>query len=121
MTQAKVGELNGRWALLLKVGLATYPIVLVLAISWAGWVTKETLRTIAFRDAGPRWTETASRLRRAQLREWVVEYVAQNVPPQAVRTRLSALEQASNDIRIDVGKNTIMLVRIAAKLKVEEP
>ena len=35
-----IGNLNGRWAFLLKLFLATYPLV----IAWGGWVTWETIR-----------------------------------------------------------------------------
>ena len=38
-TSNKVGDLNGKWSLLFKLALATYPMVL----GWSGWVTVEMI------------------------------------------------------------------------------
>ena len=40
-----IGNLNGRWAFLLKMFLATYPLVL----AWGGWVTWETISCVEAR------------------------------------------------------------------------
>ena len=38
-TRQPIGELNGRWALLLKVNLIAVPVLLSVVITWATWVT----------------------------------------------------------------------------------
>ena len=39
----QIGQMNGGWAVLLKMALATYPIV----IGWAGWATVELIQITA--------------------------------------------------------------------------
>lgn len=41
MTPKKVGELNGKWSVLLRVMLVAGPCVLTLLTPWVVWVTSE--------------------------------------------------------------------------------
>jgi len=94
MAAPKIGEMNGRWAVLLKFVLATYPVVLV----WAGWI-QTSLHNVDNRVTAieaSRFTASDG----AALRDRVMEKA--NVPPTIVVYRLDTMEAA--------------LVRIEAKI-----
>ena len=48
-----IGQMNGKWAFLTKLVLATYPLVML----WAVWVTASQFDDLAFRKYGPRFTQ----------------------------------------------------------------
>jgi hypothetical protein len=58
MTQAKVGELNGKWSVLFRVLLAINAIMFPVAISWATWVTTTLweLKILSKYSSYDRWT-----------------------------------------------------------------
>jgi len=47
-----IGNLNGRWAFLLKFFLVSYHVLVVLLIGWGVWVTDELYQNREFRDSG---------------------------------------------------------------------
>lgn len=51
-----IGSMNGPWAIMAKVCMASYPIVMGALLTWGAWITAETLKNESFRDAGPRVT-----------------------------------------------------------------
>jgi len=54
MAGTKIGELNGPWALMLKLTLATYPLLIV----WASFITANQIADNIFRGEGERFTKT---------------------------------------------------------------
>jgi hypothetical protein len=38
-TSMRVGDLNGKWSILLRFSLAAFPLALALMVGWATWVT----------------------------------------------------------------------------------
>lgn len=54
----KIGELNGKYALLFKAALWAFPITVLAICSWGGWVTVETWKNHEFRAQGRRVTQT---------------------------------------------------------------
>ena len=47
-----IGGMNGPWALLLRLTLATYPMI----VAWAIWMTANQFEDNAWRGLGPRYT-----------------------------------------------------------------
>ena len=47
-----IGNLNGRWAFLLKFFLVSYHVLVVFLIGWGIWVTDELYKNHEFRDSG---------------------------------------------------------------------
>lgn len=47
---AKIGELNGKWAFLLKLSLSVFPVFLGVGITWASWVTTRILTFAEFKQ-----------------------------------------------------------------------
>lgn len=48
-THKRIGELNGPWAVLLRVMLATYPPLLAGLLGWGSWVSREVILATDFR------------------------------------------------------------------------
>ena len=81
MTREKIGEMNGGWAMMLKVALASYPLVL----AWAGWASYEIVAMTA-----NRWTSKNQA-------EYAAEHARDHakLPPNHVT---AAIESASHRI-----------------------
>lgn len=39
MDEEQIGAMNGPWALLLKIALSTYPVMLTALVGWGSWIT----------------------------------------------------------------------------------
>ena len=79
-----IGALNGPWSVLLRVALATYPLVL----AWCVWVTVQQFEDIAFRGRGDRFTNVQG----LELEQRMLERFAA-LPPQDWRDRIVAIER----------------------------
>jgi hypothetical protein len=47
MNERRIGEMNGKWAVLLRFGLATYPFVLAASLGFSVWVVQGIFRSDA--------------------------------------------------------------------------
>ena len=103
-----IGGLNGPWALLLKVMLASYVPVMTGIMAWSIWITSETYANRSFRMTGPRVTS-------AELHELERRMNAQfsSLPPADWQARIIAIESWQHDILRAV-------VRIETKLESSE-
>ena len=88
-----IGGLNGPWALLLKVMLASYVPVMTGIMAWSIWVTSETYANRSFRLTGPRVTPS-------DLHDLERRMNAQfsSLPPADWRARIIAIEARQQDI-----------------------
>ena len=114
-----IGQLNGRWAALLKLALLTYPILLTAGLTWATWVTASVLELNTFMRAGPRWTEKDAQIQTGVIQQWVDARIEAKVPPVAVVTRLVALEAITRENATQVRHNALMLAKITTKMGIE--
>lgn len=110
MSEAKrIGELNGKWSILLRaflvVNAVLIPIGIPLAITFAVWVTTNIFASQAYRADGTRFTandglvlrsdllEAISRLPRPQFDdEWKARVIIGERYQQDVLSRLSRIE-----------------------------
>jgi hypothetical protein len=99
----QIGDLNGLWALLLKLLLATYPVVL----AWTVWVTSETFKNQAFRSAGDRFTLPMA----ADLEKRINEKFA-TLPPQDWRNKINDIAADVRTLQAAVQNNALALTRI---------
>lgn len=79
----KIGQLNGKWAFLLKITVICVPI----SLPWFVWSTSESFANMAFRNSGDRFTREDALIMRSDL----VELIADS-PGEAWRTRLAGIE-----------------------------
>jgi hypothetical protein len=111
-----IGQMNGRWAALLKLALLTYPILLTAGLTWATWVTASVLELNTFMRGGPRWTEKDAELQTGVIREWVEKRLTESVPPKDVLRRLDGLERMMATANEHVQHNSVMLATTASQL-----
>ena len=52
MADKTIGGMNGPWALILKLALATYPVLLLALLTWGTWMTVNQLKDQSFREQG---------------------------------------------------------------------
>lgn len=78
-----IGEMNGPWALVFRIALATYPLLL----AWCIWVTVQTFESKAFREHGGRFTTTDAEMMR---REFDAKLAA--LPPAEWKARIIKIE-----------------------------
>jgi len=95
--------MNGRWGLLMRFMLATYPFV----IMWAVWVTSETFINRAFRNVGDRWTKAEAI---SQAREFDAKIAA--LPPPDTRTQLKDMALDIKATRELAQDNKTRLIKI---------
>lgn len=81
----RIGNLNRPWSVMLRLALASYPLVL----AWSVWVTSNVFADIAFRNSGDRFTTADG----AKLRADMVERINDNTKPiQIIDARLVRVE-----------------------------
>ena len=112
-----IGQLNGRWALLLKVALGTYPVILAAAITWSVWVTANIFELRAFAQQGPRWTAKDAELQTAIIKAWTEGRFKAEVPPKVVVERLIRLERIADETQKSVQHNSIALASITTSIQ----
>jgi hypothetical protein len=112
-----IGQLNGRWALLLKVALGTYPVILAAAITWSVWVTANIFELRAFAQQGPRWTAKDAELQTAVVKEWVEDKFRNEVPPKPVTERLVRLERIADETQRSVQCNSVSLASLTTSIQ----
>jgi len=81
----RIGNLNGPWSIMLRLALATYPLVL----AWAVWVTSNVFADIAFRSSGDRFTAGDAAKMRAEMVERITDTTK---PMQIIDARLVRVE-----------------------------
>ena len=97
----KIGDMNGPWAVMLRIALGTYPMVL----AWGVWVTVQEFESKAFREQGNRFTATDGVLLESRINERLA-----SLPPVSWQTRIINMEENQLDI-------IQRLARIEAKLE----
>jgi len=81
----RIGQLNGKWSVLLRLALASYPLVL----AWSVWVTTNIFADQAARNATDKFTMNDG----AKLRADMVERIADTTKPmQVIDARLVRVE-----------------------------
>jgi hypothetical protein len=89
-----IGNMNGPWAILLRLALATYPCI----IAWSVWVTVQEFEDIAFRKQGDRFTATdAARM------SLEIEKRFSTLPPDDWKNRIVAIESNQQMILVKLG------------------
>lgn len=88
-----IGSLNGPWSIMLRIALATYPILL----PWCVWVTTETYESKAFRAKVKE--DSFSQLDGAHLKEAILD--GQQTQFQAIVSRLTKIETL---LKVDEGR-----------------
>lgn len=96
----KIGQLNGKWAMLFKIALASHPFVIALMV----WIVGETFANKAFRESDERFTKSDGLVLRAEL----VERMA-SLPSQEWKDRIADIDKRSQE-------TLTRLVRIEAVL-----
>jgi hypothetical protein len=114
MSGTPIGELNGRWALLLKATLVAVPLVTSLVtaafIPWSCWVTRNIYASIELTEA----VEVLS----SELRD--INKEMDNLPPPEWKERIRKLEDSSIQNREDHLEIKLSLARISSKLGVAD-
>ena len=59
MSNKTIGELNGVWALSLRIMLATYPLLVTALIAWSTWVTVNLVELRQWKAIGLQTTSDA--------------------------------------------------------------
>ena len=90
MQSKKIGELNGPWAILLRAGLATYPMVVMLLV----WIVKSIFELQAANSQGDRFT-----LQDAYALERRIDARFDQLPPADWREKIEALGRENLRIR----------------------
>lgn len=88
-----IGRLNGKWAILMRVLLATYPFLLL----WAAWITREQVLDTDFRQRGDRWTlqqgeENVRRIERLEVLMDTLEVRLDRISDQLARIETRVME-----------------------------
>lgn len=98
MTTSKpIGELNGGWAILLKISLVCFPIFVTLSSTWCGWASVAIIQNSYFRvEATKDIADSQSQIRALEMQ----------VPPEA---RIVTLEESQKQV---VQQTTRILVEI---------
>jgi len=102
-----IGELNGWWALLLKISLAIFPVYCVFLTGWAVWVTSETFANQAFRLQGGRMTDVDGVKLEASLKTYFhatlqpLRAEIHGMPPQDWRDRILKMEENQDTIHVN--------------------
>jgi hypothetical protein len=92
----KIGEMNGRWAMLFKFVLVMNGVLIPALLAWGSWVTVGQIKDEAFRDKGARYTPEQSAHDLASLRtEITAEQLALH---QEGRMETRSLLQAQDEI-----------------------
>lgn len=87
-----IGELNGWWALLLKVHLGVISTIFPLIILWCVWLTQEAMSGTHFRNSQERFTQEDGRELENRARE------ARDNLARSFDARLDALDQDTTRI-----------------------
>ena len=111
MAGPRIGELNGRWAMLLKLTLIAVPVLTTLItaafLPWAVWVTSNIYAS----------QQTVEIVRQLSVDVHEIEVKVQNLPSAEWKDRIVKLEEASFDNREDHAEIKITLAEIKAVLK----
>ena len=114
-----IGQINGPWAIMFRVMLATYPIIVGIVIAWLSWITVGQIKDDNFRALGDRFS-------REDYRQHLVEERAEHkaintrfdlLPPADWRASRLKLEADVSALQNIVAENRNILVRIETKLE----
>lgn len=87
-----IGDLNGWWALLLKVHLAVVSTIFPLILLWCIWLTQEAMSGSAYRNSGERFTQEDGRRLEDRARE------AREALARSFDARLDTLDNSTTRI-----------------------
>ena len=118
MSGTRIGELNGRWAILLKVTLVAIPCITTLFIAsflpWAVWVTGNIYTS----------RQTAEIVGSMESKVENLNTAVQNLPPPEWKARTIKLEEAAienreahAEIKVVLEQNKQTLSEIKAKVE----
>lgn len=89
----KIGELNGKWAFLLKIHLSLLTIVAPFFIGWSIYITRESFASSHFRTSSEVFTQADGRDLEKRLEDRIIE-------AEKVQARiLVILERIDNNTR----------------------
>ena len=101
----RIGQLNGPWSVLLRLSLASYPLVL----SWAVWMTVHQFQDEAFRTSGERFTQLDGANLKAELLASVSSLTS---PPQEWRDRIIKIEGKQDDMMKALARIEVVLEKV---------
>jgi len=96
MADKEVGQLNGKWSILLRFLLSTYPLVVL----WTVWSTSMHYDYISFKERGDRFTKdegaaVKTQIARMEVRLSTIE--AQEMPPIWFKEKVDKLGNDMHD------------------------
>lgn len=107
-SRGTVGQLNGKWALLLKSMLALGAVLLPFGVGWCTWATVQLFslqnKFGAFEAVGPRYTATQAQVDQLTMRATILQDVAKNYPPQWLRDEVASMSRRLGTIEEDVAE-----------------
>ena len=84
-----IGDMNGSWAILLRLALASYPLIL----AWTVWVTAQEFKDIGFREQSDRFTSTDAGILRLE-----IEKRFASLSPDDWKNRIIVIETNQREI-----------------------
>ena len=101
----RIGQLNGPWSVLLRLALASYPLVL----SWAVWMTVHQFQDEAFRTSGERFTQLDGAKLKAEV---LAAIAAAGTFPQEWRDRIIKIEGKQDDMMKALARIEVVLEKV---------
>lgn len=100
----RIGELNGPWALLLKMSLAAFPVIMSILIPWLIWVTSEVFANKGFRESGERFSKQDALTMEARIMEHIATVKVNSLQIQYAREDIEELKMLLKELKIEVQK-----------------
>ncbi len=94
----RIGDMNGKYAILFKVALWAIPLMIGIGTPWVIWVTAETFHNRYFREQGSRFTPEDNMKSETKLRnEFLLEIknlerVISKLPPPEWKQKIHEME-----------------------------
>ncbi len=99
MSQSKpIGELNGGWAILLKLSLATFPVFVTLSAAHASWASVAIIQNSYFRQLATVEQQDTNQKVAA------IQAAINALPPPEWRARVAAVEDDQKKLLEQTGR-----------------
>lgn len=106
--ESKIGQLNGKWAILFKAQLTLGAVLFPGVMAWCTWMTIQTFDVKAdmqaFQAVGPRYTSTQAEVDHLKQKQEVLAEIAKATPPQWLRDELASMSRRLTTIEEDVAE-----------------
>lgn len=102
----KIGQMNGKWAIIFKVVLSSAVFIIPSLLAWCTWVTVAMFslqsQFSAWNAVGPRYTSTQAQVDQLNMRNDILTEIAKNYPPQWLRDEVASMSRRLSAIENDV-------------------